>query len=81
MVELVKRKKLTIDTEVLILVATYILLIVGSFFLGAGILVLGWDWTAAAMFHAPAAPYTAGMGIMLVLSTVFGGRQVTKDRK
>jgi hypothetical protein len=77
----VSKKKTTIDIEILATIAVYIIVTVFTFFMGSAILVLVWDWTATAMFHAPSAPYTAGMGITLLLSMVEVAKQIKKDRK
>ena len=78
-----KEKKLQFkDFQGLILIAgAVVLLYLASFLVASSLFVVSWDWTAVPMFGAPAAPFTAGMGITLLISIVVGVVEALKDRK
>jgi hypothetical protein len=77
MVELVKKKKLTIDIERLV----YLVAAVAGFFGLAGVSVLDWDLIAVPLFHATAAPFTSGLGLSILVTVVVGVLEVLRDRK
>lgn len=78
-----KLKKLQFkDFQGLILIAgAVVVAYLVSFLAASSLFVVSWDWTAVPMFNAPAAPFTAGMGITLLISLVVGVAEVMKERK
>jgi hypothetical protein len=76
-VRTMKKKKLTVDVERLF----YVVAAVAGFFGLAGTAVLDWDLIAVPLFHATAAPFTAGLGLSLLVTVLVAIVEVLRDRK
>ncbi len=78
---IVKKLKFKDYQELILLVAAVVVIYLVSFLVASSLFVVSWDWTAVPMFGAPAAPFTAGMGVTLLISLVVGVAEVMKERK
>lgn len=67
--------------EVVQLIGLYLLILLVGFLASSLVFVASWDWSAVPMFHAPAAPYTAGMGLSLLIAVVVTIIEVFRNRK
>lgn len=76
-----KKLKFKDFQELILLVGAVVVIYVLSFLVASSLFVVSWDWTAVPMFGAPPAPFTAGMGMTLLVSLFAGVREALKDRK
>jgi hypothetical protein len=61
-------------------ISAFVLLFGAAFLLVSLLFVTAWDWSIVPLFHAPFAPFTAGMGMALVLSLVVGLYELVRER-
>ena len=78
-----KMKKLKFKDyqELILVVAAVVVAYIASFLVASSLFVVSWDWTAVPMFGAPVAPFTAGMGVTLLISLIVGVVEVMRERK
>ena len=61
-------------------VSAVLVAVVAAFLLVSLLFVAAWDWSIVPLFHAPFAPFTAGMGASLVVLLLVGFIELVRER-
>jgi hypothetical protein len=67
-------------TDALSSISVVLLTFAAVFLFVSLLFVTVWDWSIVPLFHAPPAPFTAGMGASLVLAALVGVFELVKER-